>query len=102
MNDSSRDDALLKLDVRILNSDVKIMLLYKTALKDIFNKILQWLEVQSENKIFTSILLYNRHTNQLFNGSAPSLPERYNIAINGISVEASAGSCGPAAFIKNR
>ncbi|HVX26911.1 MAG TPA: GAF domain-containing protein [Parafilimonas sp.] len=96
------DDSLLKLDVRILNSDIKLMLLSKSELKYILNEILTWLEVHSENEIFTSILLYNKQTNQLFNGSAPALPERYNAAINGIMVEASAGSCGTAAFHKKQ
>ena len=96
----SKDDPLLKLDVRILNSDVKIMLLYKADLKSVLDYILKWLEKQSESEIFTSVLLYNKQTNQLFNGSAPALPERYNQAINGIKVEASAGSCGTAAFNK--
>lgn len=98
----SADDQLLKLDIRILNSDIKIMLLTKAKLKDIFDKILQWLEQQSENEILTSILLYNKQTKQLFNGSAPSLPERYNEAIDGIKVEATAGSCGTAAFHKKQ
>lgn len=96
------NDLLLKLDVRILNSDVKLMLLSKTELKSILDKILQWLEKQSENEIVTSILLYNKGTNQLFNEAAPALPERYNQAIDGIKADATAGSCGTAAFYKKQ
>lgn len=96
------DEQLLKLDIRILHSDVKLMLLSKADLKSILDKILIWLEKQSGSEIYTSILLYNKETHQLFNGAAPSLPERYNQAINGIKAEASAGSCGTAAFYKKQ
>lgn len=96
----SSDDKLLQIDVRILHIDTKLMLLSKVSLKEILDQILKWIEGQSANKIYTSILLYNKDTKQLFNGSSASLPDDYNEAVNGIKTEPIAGSCGTAAFYK--
>lgn len=98
----SEDDKLLQIDVRILHIDTKLMLLSRSSLKEILDQILKWVEDHSVNTIYTSILLYNKDTEQLFNGSSAALPDEYNRAINGIKAEASAGSCGTAAFHKKQ
>ncbi|MES9858380.1 MAG: EAL domain-containing protein [Sedimenticola sp.] len=45
-----------------------------------------------------SILLLDQESGRLHHGSAPSLPDYYNEAIDGMEIGASAGSCGAAAY----
>ena len=49
-----------------------------------------------------SILLLDRDGAHLRHGAAPSLPEEYVRAIDGIAIGASVGSCGSAAFRRER
>jgi diguanylate cyclase (GGDEF)-like protein len=44
------------------------------------------------------VLLLNRETGVLHHGAAPSLPELYNQAIDGLKIGDGIGSCGTAAF----
>ena len=71
-------DLLESLDLQLLETDVKTMLDSEKHLKEVLNEILNWLEYKSRNDILTSILLYNNETTQLFDGAAPSLPDRYS------------------------
>ena len=96
------EDLLLSLNIQLLQSDVSEMLDSEKDLKVILTEILNWIEDQSKNDILTSILLYNKETNQLFTGAAPSLPDRYNKAINGLTTGPVAGSCGTAAFFRKQ
>lgn len=52
--------------------------------------------------ILCCILLLNKEASHLFVGAAPSLPLSYVEAIDGVAIGASTGSCGTAAFIKER
>lgn len=45
-----------------------------------------------------SILILNKDTQQLTYGAAPSLPDFYNLAIDGLSIGEGIGSCGTAAY----
>jgi GAF domain-containing protein len=96
------EDLLLSLDLQLLETDVKTMLASEKHLKEILKEILNWIEYKSRNDILTSILLYNNKTTQLFDGAAPSLPDRYNNAISGMKAGAVAGSCGTAAFYRKQ
>jgi PAS domain S-box-containing protein len=49
-----------------------------------------------------SILLIDNTGKRLNSGAAPSLPDFYNAAIDGIAIGLGVGSCGTAAFIKER
>ena len=62
----------------------------------IYNAICAMYEEKHPN-IRTSIL--RRKGNQLFHCSAPSLPEEYSQAIDGMEIGACTGSCGTAAFL---
>ena len=95
-------DLLESLDLQLLETDVKTMLDSEKHLKEVLNEILNWLEYKSRNDILTSILLYNNETTQLFDGAAPSLPERYSKAISGNKAGPAAGSCGTAAFTRKQ
>lgn len=92
------EDLLLSLNLQLLESDVKAMLDSNKDLKQVLDQILDWIGYESKTGILTSILLYNKETHQLFTGSAPSLPDRYNNTISGMKAGPVAGSCGTAAF----
>ena len=96
------EDLLSSLDLQLLETDVKTMLDSNRHLKEVLIQILDWIEFESRNNILTSVLLYNKKTNQLFDGAAPSLPDRYNRAINGLTIGPVAGSCGTAAFYRKQ
>jgi PAS domain S-box-containing protein len=50
----------------------------------------------------TSVLLLDREGKRLRNGAAPNLPDRYTKAIDGIRIGPFAGSCGTAAYRKEK
>ena len=96
------EDLILKVDSQLLQTDVETMLNSEKDLKEILTDIVTWIEYKSENDILTSILLYNKKTNQLFIGAAPSFPHNYNTAVNGFSPGPTAASCGTAAFFRKQ
>ncbi len=53
-----------------------------------------------EPDIRASVLLLDAATDQLRHGAAPSLPDAYNAAIDGIGIGSGVGSCGTAAYEK--
>jgi PAS domain-containing protein len=59
--------------------------------------------VECENPaLLCSILLLGDAGKHLLHGAAPSLPDFYNSAINGLEIGLRVGSCGTAAFINER
>tara|TARA_R110001583_G_scaffold194591_1_gene365866 strand:- start:440 stop:4045 length:3606 start_codon:yes stop_codon:yes gene_type:complete len=59
--------------------------------------------VEQENPaMLCSILLLDDAGKHLLSGAAPSLPDFYNAAINGIAIGEGVGSCGTAAFTNER
>jgi PAS domain S-box-containing protein len=59
--------------------------------------------VETENsKLRGSILILDQKQERLFTAAAPSLPDDYNQAINGLEIGVGAGSCGTAAFLGQR
>jgi diguanylate cyclase (GGDEF)-like protein/PAS domain S-box-containing protein len=59
--------------------------------------------VEQENpNMLCSILLLDEEGKHLTSGAAPSLPDFYSSAINGIEIGAEVGSCGTAAFTNKR
>lgn len=65
----------------------------------VLRSIVRSIEEEDATSICT-ILLYQKDTNTLGTGAAPSMPDFYNDAIDGISVGQGIGSCGTAAFSK--
>ena len=57
---------------------------------------------QEHPTMLCSILLLDNEGKHLLTGAAPSLPDFYNTAINGIEIGIGAGSCGTAAFTGQR
>lgn len=60
-------------------------------------RIAHWVERASPDSL-CSILLLDSHEGCLRHGAAPSLPDEYNRAIDGVAIGPSVGSCGTAAF----
>lgn len=79
-------------------SEVLEMISRGASLPAILESITTWVELQSPEPIFASILLLDEQGNRLLHGAAPSLPTEYNEAIHGVAIGPNVGSCGTAAF----
>jgi diguanylate cyclase (GGDEF)-like protein/PAS domain S-box-containing protein len=75
------------------------------ARNDDFEKILHAIIASIENEkpqMLSSILILDDEQKRLFKGAAPSLPDFYNDAINGLEIGDGVGSCGTAAATGKR
>ncbi|MFM9263704.1 PAS domain S-box protein [Tychonema sp. BBK16] len=70
-----------------------------TLLGDTLNALVKIIEQQSRD-MMGSILLLDQEGKHLMHGVAPSLPESYNAAIDGVAIGPNIGSCGTAAYRK--
>ena len=84
-----------------LKDSILEMVARAQPLRDILREIVHSIELESPQSL-CSILLLDSEERHLFNGAAPSLPEFYNAAINGIEIGVGVGSCGTAAFTGKR
>ncbi len=75
------------------------MIAKSTSLSDTLNALVKIIEQQSRG-VMGSILLLDREGKHLMHGAAPSLPESYNAAIDGVAIGPNVGSCGTAAYRK--
>ncbi len=66
-------------------------------LDDVLDDLLTYVEGERPDLV-GSVLLLNPETNTLHHGAAPSLPDGYIEAIDGLSIGPTAGSCGTAAY----
>ncbi|MGZ9898193.1 sensor domain-containing phosphodiesterase [Shewanella gaetbuli] len=82
-------------------STILNMVLKGLPLGEILHALVLIIEAQ---KIGTkaSVLLLSDDGKQLLSGAAPNLPNDYNEAINGVYIGPNVGSCGTAAFIRQR
>jgi diguanylate cyclase (GGDEF)-like protein/PAS domain S-box-containing protein len=71
------------------------------SLSQTLNTIILSIEAEEQDMI-SSILLLDSDGWHLNTGAAPSLPDFYNRAIDGIEISESAGSCGTAAYTQQR
>jgi len=62
------------------------------------DELLRVVESSSPAGVLASILILDEDGRHLRHGAAPSLPEPYNAAIDGIEIGPEVGSCGTAAF----
>lgn len=58
--------------------------------------------IECESPMLCSFLLLDREEKHLLHGAAPSLPDEYNKAIDGVSIGPNVGSCGTAAYFKKQ
>src|SRR5262249_18713063 len=56
------------------------------------------IEELAQGELLASVLLLDADGIHLRHGAAPSLPESYNRAVDGLAIGPSAGSCGTAAY----
>jgi len=98
------EDISQKKQYEIIYKDNKDLLEYiaiENNLQKILDKIVHLAEKRASN-MKCSILLLDKKGKHLLSGSAPSLPDFYNEAINGIEIGETIGSCGKAAFTQKR
>lgn len=69
-----------------------------SKLAEVLDVLTMTAEKQGDDNLFASILLVDTDGKHLLHGSAPHLPHTYNLAIDGIEIGPSVGSCGTAAF----
>lgn len=72
-----------------------------SPLEDLLRHIVELVEQESPGAL-CSILLANETGTNLLHGAAPSLPDFYNKAVNGLRVGPGMGSCGTAAYLHKR
>lgn len=65
---------------------------------EVFNALAATLEVNTGGAAVAGILLLDPDGKRLRHGAAPSLPDYYNQAVDGIEIGADVGTCGAAAF----
>lgn len=82
--------------------DVLTRIAEGAALADVLTGIVEMVERQSVNGALASILLLDEDGRHLRHGAAPSLPDFYNQAVDGLPVGPRAGSCGTAAFRRSQ
>ncbi len=96
ITERTRNDLLLLLESRVLK-----MVALQEPLTAILEQIVLNIEALSPETI-ASILLLDPDGIHLRFGAAPHLPDEYNRAIEGESIGPAAGSCGTAAYRKER
>ncbi len=80
-------------------AEVLEMIAVGAALDDVLTKLVQIIEHQMPGTM-ASVLLLDDDGLHLRHGAAPSLPQAYSSAIDGVCIGAGVGSCGTAAFRK--
>ena len=72
------------------------------ALPYVLDRVARFVEEQAGDDVRASILLLDRDGQHLRHGAAPTLPAAYADAIDGMPIGPHAGSCGTAAFHRER
>jgi len=88
-----------------LREQTRLEILEKMAtgapLNSLLDAIVTFVEKNSPGAL-CSILIANDEGTRLLHGAAPSLPNFYNEAVNGLRIKQGVGSCGTAAFLRKR
>jgi diguanylate cyclase (GGDEF)-like protein/PAS domain S-box-containing protein len=72
------------------------------ALPEVLDRLARFVEEHAEGELLASVLLLDRDGLRLRHGAAPGLPDFYCEAVDGIEIGPSAGSCGTAAYRRER
>ncbi|HZW25090.1 MAG TPA: EAL domain-containing protein [Gallionella sp.] len=91
----------LSMELERLRNSIFELLANGAALSDILTQIVGYVE-QSRSGMTCSILRLDETGKRLLPGAAPSLPEAYNQAVDGLPIGDAVGSCGTAAFRNER
>jgi PAS domain S-box-containing protein len=73
-----------------------------SPMPEVLDAIVRGAEAQSSDGMLCSIMLLDEAGERLVEGVAPSLPDAYNRAVEGILIGPRAGSCGTAAYERRR
>ncbi|QDP18544.1 PAS domain S-box protein [Sphingomonas xanthus] len=95
VTERARADALRAAQSQMLELAVR-----DAPLDQLLDTLLRTVEAQSPFGMLGSVLLLEPDGIHLRHGAAPSLPDAYNQAIDGIEIGPEVGSCGTAAFHK--
>ncbi len=95
---TDREMALHREQIR---GEILEMLARGCELKDILNAIVGQVETEHP-QVFCSILLLDKEGKRLLIGAAPSFPDFYNSALQGLEIGVGRGSCGHAAATGER
>ena len=93
VTERKRDEALLEGQKRILE-----LIIQGESLPRVLTELCRTIEGLSQGEMLASILLLEADGVHLRYGAAPSLPESYSRAIDGMAIGPSVGSCGTAAY----
>ncbi|HEY0563932.1 MAG TPA: PAS domain-containing protein, partial [Terriglobales bacterium] len=96
-NRQAHADAIIRSDTAILEQ-----VLQGTPLPQVLNALLCETEAQSDKGMLCSVLLADETGTHLLHAAAPNLPDTYSKAIHGLSIGERVGSCGTAAFRRER
>jgi len=72
------------------------------SLETVLDVLVRGVEAQSCDGMMCTVLIFDEAAQCLRHGAAPSLPEEYNRQVDGIRVGPRAGSCGTAAYTRER
>jgi diguanylate cyclase (GGDEF)-like protein/PAS domain S-box-containing protein len=72
------------------------------ALPLVLHRLVRFVEEHAEDGLLASILLLDHDGSHLRHGAAVSLPESYREAVDGLAIGPRAGSCGTAAYRRER
>ena len=91
----------LQLDDRLtrLDSIVDTRLGSELGIEQALSELLLAVEDSVESELLASVLLLSADGKHLQHGAAPSLPEAYCRAIDGVAIGPSVGSCGTVAYL---
>lgn len=83
-----------------LHRDLLEQVARAAPLPEVLDGLVRLIEEQSVGGLVASVLVADEDGRRLRHGAAPSLPEDYNAAIDGIEIGPRVGSCGTAAFLR--
>ena len=92
----NRDDMRERTRLKILEEMAR-----GAALSKLLELIVHFVEQENPGAL-CSVLLADESGTHLMHGAAPSLPDEYNKAVDGLKIGQGMGSCGTAAFTKQR
>lgn len=92
------DDRKRQENLRQLQNDLLELAIKERPLEEILDELVRAVEEHSSSGMMGSILLLDEERRRLRHGAAPSLPDAYNAAIDGIEIGPEVGSCGTAAY----
>ncbi len=93
VSDRKQDEALLDGQKRILE-----LIIQGEPLLHVLSVLCRTIEDLAQGELLASVLLLDADGVHLRHGAAPSLPEGYNRAVDGLAIGPSVGSCGTAAY----